>query len=1099
MSTISAGLVNATNLTVTGASAGAVSATNFKFTNLDVSGTVTSGSVYTNGNVHSSTLDVSGSAIFNGGLVTPGKIRSQTLDVSGNVAIYGNITNPKLTSLSLLQQNTVLPDQSVYSFPNNPIAVNVALPVYDTVVDVPLGIFTNSSKTTISPEFLSSYPETNCISGKVYYYDTEGTSSGPVDGTAGNPRYSGVRGNIGTPIFIDPTDTSAYKVALAKTYRNAPVITDLSGNLVGGALTSLSYSTYADQYGYTQAGMVNTIDQVERYFTKRCWPIHCPPYIALDISNNQCHKNFFYQTYEYRTTGIEFMYTTSQVVPSSINLAFFTFNYDPYVLYGILPGLGLFDLGPKAIADVSPSVRRPVNIPITQDQVVFGNAVNNGTNSVYYDINKKVMSINFVVQDVWNYNIDSSAFKYTSAVTNKMNSFTGSFAVVKKGLGTFVNNGYTVKNTVSCSPSDPNSFLIQVSPQVVMVSETIWNGSSLFGVTTYTSNLTDTNNGEYIGYSLTRPGNGSNGRMVSALPYNVGNSNANLLYPSQTPATSLKKYRGSNPYSTFYESTSNPTNTIDYTFKFFGYVFCDLNFDIWNTTPESMKVVDSSFAKVITDPSRIDRTIHLHETCHSQETSIGSIWFGNSEGHATCIELDSPLFRGGVGIASRMHRQFSAYLNTHYKGWMPFTQGALNYTNNAYSANNLGILGQTYQVGTVYITSNIYGEGVAYRYFSEQYDKNQQIIKRSNEIAIANGAKQVTSNGFTCLYDQILPNCQNAKFNYAQALWEVTSANGSSKEIGLGYSEYALSSVFLRNNTAIPLQYRYLYPLWITNATSPISSAIAGIYNLVSGVYPLPENFCMWSDIDGTIPIYTEKYLTRPSSTAQFGWLDAETLVPFWPRAATGENKYKLGSWKRDASRYLLDASNNRIYPGAFRNPIAGQPVWTPSATAYATSDLVYLEDLATRSYVLPVAGTSGMGVSSVMSSIKVRVYRGNFKFAIAQYVPDSSGIGSWTQLPSTGNFQTIDNPGIWNDASGEVYTNDLGNSVQTSFLDASGGYQEYTFDLSGLSVQTYNGVKYYPKLVCVNAGLYDFGEYLNIFPARCRYTGKVLITPTFV
>jgi len=47
MSTISAGLVNVTNLSVTGASAGAVSATNFKFTNLDVSGGLTVGGVLT--------------------------------------------------------------------------------------------------------------------------------------------------------------------------------------------------------------------------------------------------------------------------------------------------------------------------------------------------------------------------------------------------------------------------------------------------------------------------------------------------------------------------------------------------------------------------------------------------------------------------------------------------------------------------------------------------------------------------------------------------------------------------------------------------------------------------------------------------------------------------------------------------------------------------------------------------------------------------------------------------------------------------------------------------------------------------------------------
>ena len=56
MSSISAGLVNVENLTVTGLGAGAIKATNLQFTNLDVSGNLT-----TAGN-----LNVAGNAAITG-------------------------------------------------------------------------------------------------------------------------------------------------------------------------------------------------------------------------------------------------------------------------------------------------------------------------------------------------------------------------------------------------------------------------------------------------------------------------------------------------------------------------------------------------------------------------------------------------------------------------------------------------------------------------------------------------------------------------------------------------------------------------------------------------------------------------------------------------------------------------------------------------------------------------------------------------------------------------------------------------------------------------------------------------------------------------
>jgi hypothetical protein len=352
----------------------------------------------------------------------------------------------------------------------------------------------------------------------------------------------------------------------------------------------------------------------------------------------------------------------------------------------------------------------------------------------------------------------------------------------------------------------------------------------------------------------------------------------------------------------------------------------------------------------------------------------------------------------------------------------------------------------------------------------------------------------ITSNGFSSFGDApAAAGVTAAQFAYAQALWEVSSANGTPKELPDGYSEYVMSSVFLRNNTSIPEQYRYLFPIWLTNKNNQFSSFIGQCATAINGVFPQVLGGCLWSDLDESKPVLLENYGRAPTTTSSFKYLDAEPIIPFWPRNVAGDDQFKMGSWRRNSGGRLVDSSDNLIYNTTTGSKIlsAGPPVWTPSAVAYKTTQTVYLESLSSVAYVLPVAGNSGLGVTATMTGITVSVGRGKWNFAVAQFVPDGSG-GTWTQLPSSGNFYNINNPGTWSDASGEIY-----DGVQTSYRDAASPVS-YTFNLSGLSVQTYNGVKYYPKLVCVNATLDTYGQYLNITPARCRYSGKVTITPTF-
>ena len=1096
MSTISAGLVKTNSLTVNGIGAGAIITTNLNFDNLDIAGAVHVGGAF----------DVSGNATVYGAttlntLSTSGATHvGGAFDVSGNATIYGTLTQPTFVAMDQLQDNTVMDAQSIYSLTGTYNGSTYFYPIVDTQVDVPIGIFTDSTNTTVSTEFLTTKPLTDCSGGKIYYYATDGTNNAPIDGTAGTPHYAGVYGNIGTPIFVDVTDSSAYKQSLVRIFKNAPAITDQLGNTVGGSNVDLHYSSYSNQaLGFTQDGVAHTADTMKRYYMKRGWGLLPPDYVATDINENIIDANFFVQyagtLNDEPFTGIEFVYGDSAVVPISINLVFVTRYYAPTEEYGQQPYQNLCSIGPEALANQVPSIRTPVNIPITSDKTVYGNAIINGTNSVYYDINKKILNINYVSGNSWTYVIDSSNFNVQRTVVHNMNLFTGSFGVVKPGLGTFESFGYTVNNLISCSPNDSAAMLIQTSPHLLINDETILDSVSQ-GVIENDIPLTDSDSGEYMGNSFIKYGNGNTGSLINYVYTPITNAYS-WIQPEFTIAQSSNTLHiGQNPYSTFCETAASGVVDVYYSSDSFYLVGPKFNFNIYSTTPESTLVIDPSNVTVITDPNLIELTWNIHENTHIQEYGIGTInCSGNTEAHCVCMEFDGPSMGGGISI-SRFTLTIYTYFNCHFKGQYTFHRAAALYENDLYSATNLGIPNQTYPMLGVQAGTTQYGEGFAYRYISDHYDPNQQILRRTNEISICN-IKIETDNGFTSQADLPVPGTTAAKFAYAQALWEVTSANGAGKEMAQVYSDYALSSVFLRNNSSIPTQYQYLFPIWFFNKNNAFSSQLADYSNQYStatnSTFPFLQFFSFWSDLDETTPIYTEKYKRAPTNSSAFKYMDAETPVPFWPRDASGEEQYKLGSWNRNGSRRLLDASNNLIYNTATGhiNVSAGPPVWTPSAVAYKSSDTTYLEDLSTKAYVLPVAGVSGLGVSSYMTSIQVSVARGNWNFAIAQFVPDGSG-GSWTQLPSSGTFHNINNPGTWTDASGEIY-----NGIQTSYTDAP-GTDSYTFDLSGLSVQTYNGVAYYPKLVCVNTGLDTYGEYLNISPARARYSGKVTVTPTF-
>ena len=378
-------------------------------------------------------------------------------------------------------------------------------------------------------------------------------------------------------------------------------------------------------------------------------------------------------------------------------------------------------------------------------------------------------------------------------------------------------------------------------------------------------------------------------------------------------------------------------------------------------------------------------------------------------------------------------------------------------------------------------------------------------MRRYYEILNAVGVKYLADNGAfnpnsigNSSVASFSINDQLSKFCYSQAVYDVTGRRMESL-----ITEYYISACFLRNNGGIPSKYQYPFPLWVSGSTNQAGPSIAADgYAVTASFLGSTTNILaaktlnFWTDFDRSIPFAPDrngwKYQAGAGTSAtsnenSFSWIDGKTYIPYWPRNIAGgdEKELSLGSWTRDASGYS----------GYFNYDASGS-TFTYNSSPYLTTKTYYVEDMAAKCFILPVAGGPNLGVSTnnQMQSVSVTVNRGSWDLAVVQYVPDASGVGSWTQLPSSGNVTRVDVSGVWVDGSGEIVS-----GIPTSFVDVSGASVTTTFNLSGFTVQKVNGYYYYPKLVCVNRGMYDFGMVNNIYPQIARYTGKITLNATFV
>lgn len=844
--------------------------------------------------------------------------------------------------------------------------------------------------------------------------------------------------NDEAPVYVDTTDTSGYKYALQKTYSYAPTTTEYT----------IYTSKVLDYIPYNC--LSNSTKLIDTYYKQRGFSTATPQY-------HSSKANLF-------ATQIAFDYT-NEVADYGIGIEFeYDENNSPIKLwlsiapYEKVANMGLF-INDKATIDSQENSSlyyvQPQEVPITSKISEYIVAKDTPERLAYYDKINRRIHIHSPGTKTQISSGSAPTFNETWDETFSFGNFEGSFQVIKK-----LSDG----TLTPCSPLVPESMLVQISNQVSFdwtFNDT--TNSILFNLTT---------DDKYSGLYITKLGMGRDSypiytsRGVSGLWTNVDVSEHSTGVGGRSGGGTSRNI-GDNPYTTSRERFANGTmvtlsdkndavNT--FMFKLNGITKSQL----YNSTPEEFAALNVLNSQVVSTPGDAVRQGLLHELYHGTVDGEVSGWAKNNintEANALALNLVTEYFMNGIDssgndigdvatITARWEGYFMFYMMYLYRG---------NHTRSHtyYSAKTNNLKDYTN-------TTSMYGESMFILYMMFQEDPLFQILRRTNDIL------NVTTNYF---FDNGLVNGGTKAISVEaiheaerQAFRELMIAKNKVLSYEEFFSNFCVSMLFLRNNSSIPDKYKTNYNFSVYNRSADYRQKFINQSRSCS----------IWSDLDHSRPINPKE---KPYNSTSLPSFVNTSIVPMWPRVnSSGVIDYRSGSW---------DSSGT---------------TWTPSSFAYATSindtnnstderfKLVY-EDLTCLSYVIPtgtVTGTptAGMttGVSTKINTITINVHRGDWAINVVQFIPDGSG-GIWRER----GWSSSHKEGIYDDEIDD-------------WVDASGDPLSTTIDFSSFTPEIYNGITYFPKLVCVNRGVHgvdDYGRAKATYSDQRRFTGRLSFTAT--
>jgi hypothetical protein len=884
-------------------------------------------------------------------------------------------------------------------------------------------------------------------------------------------------GNVFAPTWTALTDPDIEQ-KYANIYANAPINYPIT-----------THYSLQEPRAFPQETYNTVFDSVIKYYTDRGYTLPTPDYTT---NYNNMYVTQMPDTSglipnpgngSYATIAIEF----NELLPSNLYLS--CINTTPAASRQLQENCfyGAFLPAYNNVAVTNSNIFiRPTVVPVTTNPSVFASAYGRPTASqALYDPVKREIHIYFSGSSntvaTGNTTSAFNAGTGTSATWSEvceLSYFSGSFAIAKKRADITP----STRPFATATSADEKTFLYQISSNLVVTSNMYKNGSKILASSNYTLfhqyfSATFTNalykNGAYNGATISKVGFGSNDFDVMIF---------SSAYPNANATFQPVRFLGPNQYAQIsaYQTTPSVITVFNNVQSLSTAFPVCLDSNVYNYTPEMgySNVTSNSF---VLDELKTIEIVNAHEMSHAlrdfNDGVAGLRSLMNVEGHACSAEM---LYGELVSNTLSMIRNelWVAYLQNFHRGALPLERGFHIYEGDLHTVG--GTAGRVR--GTF---SALNGESLFYQYIVKKYDTNQQIERYFNDLfqqrvkeCLIDGGFPEFVTGFAGL------NTKVAHLVYDQALQSITTAQGSRVTLANVFVDYTVMTALLRNNTTIPAKYRSTYPYWLLNRRAPWWN-----YTKNTWSFAFTDEGAFWSDALEGIPLGN---WSRYASTYGDAFTLLDTMTPIYPKTgylgtsipySNGPAKNNLGSW----------------------NNANTQDAWTYTSNSYTTDTLVHqAEDMAAFVYTMPIfSDVSNVvyGTSNYVSNVAITVTRGDWVFKVVQFVPDGAQ-GTYIEsadIPINITDDTFTLPSTW--SGGTPQTIDINfSTIATTTTTASGttsttGFQKYCHGTD------YNGVHvwYFPRLVCVNHKNYDYGQYRNVFPRNCIYTGYMTMKATVV
>lgn len=486
----------------------------------------------------------------------------------------------------------------------------------------------------------------------------------------------------------------------------------------------------------------------------------------------------------------------------------------------------------------------PIRIPVTTDFCRVFQPSYNTAPIVYYDDHRRRITIRVPKNSEGYKLLDFSIIIPPRPSANQVGSdslisFDGSFNLMKRDYS----NQLVSSNPTSCT------YLVQSSSTVNVVSRLVFNGITY---PDFNSSI------EYNYYPGGIYGGAvcplMNGESSSFDCYIHDSDDVNAfsapIDPLQSPAQGPYA-EGDSIGTTLIESYSVPNNITLFTNPVANEFLVNLPINILKgviptTYPE---IVGATAVPTFATTEEIYRFFSCHEMAHQCQFTVGSLRLMPAEAMAVGIELDTAI--AGTTFSPYRALTFSEAL-------VNLTRARVTVVNSDYNGSGL----------------DTYGIGLFYKYMSTQFDTNHQVTRRTGDILSRETAGPLfKSMDYPSMRVAFVVNHTGCGLALNQALGELFG-----KTLADVFTDFSVSLVLLRNNTAIPVQYRTSFPYWLYNTQYAGYSTYPGIFATLAQ-FGLPQfaNWWQMAETNQTIPsswfnvsstLYGQTIIrTLPSST----------------------------------------------------------------------------------------------------------------------------------------------------------------------------------------------------------------------------------------